>query len=419
MKVCLIGVGMGNPDTLTIGAKRVIDQSEVLIGAKRMLEPFADAQCEKLALINSDDIAQAIAQRAGRCSLASVLLSGDVGFYSGATALYGKLGDYELEVIPGISSLVYFCAKLRTPWQDAKLVSAHGREHDAVGAIQSHEKTFCITGGATKVEHICAQLAERGLGDVRVAAGERLSYADERIVKGSASELSKLAFANLSVMLAFNPRPVMQPFGAPSLADADFLRGKAPMTKEEVRSLVIAKLQIKSHHVVWDVGAGTGSVSVEAARAACCGRVFAIEKNDAGIALIEKNIQALNAANVTAVAGSAPEALAGLPAPDRVFIGGSSGNLGAIVECAMHANPRVRICATAVTLETLAQLVDIVKSYEASDADVVQVAVSRADAVGPYHLMRAENPVYIVTFSQNAADVAHSPSPEQGGEALR
>ena len=395
MKVYLIGIGMGNPDTLTVGAKRAIGESDLLIGAKRLLEPYANLGCEKRELILSDDIAAALAD--ATCETASVLLSGDVGFYSGATKLYDKLADYDIEVIPGISSLVYFCAKLHTPWQDAALVSAHGREHDAVGIIQSHAKTFCITGGKTKVEDICRDLASRGLGDVRVAAGERLSYEDERIVRGTAAQLADMSFADLSVMLAENESPVTRGYGAPSLADDDFLRGKAPMTKEEVRALVISKLRIARDHVVWDVGAGTGSVSVEAALAAVRGTVYAVERNAEAIELMRRNRQAQGASNMVIVEGLAPEALNGLPAPDRVFIGGSAGNMDAIFETVLAANPRARLCATAVTLETLSELLDCLKKRGMGNADIVQVAVSRADCVGPYHLMRAENPVYIVT----------------------
>ena len=397
MKVFVIGMGMGNADTLTIGAKRAIEESDLLIGAVRLLEPFAQQECEQLPLILPDDIASAIDERP-HCTQASVLMSGDVGFYSGATKLYERLGAHDVEVIPGISSLQYFCAKLRTTWQDAKLVSAHGREHNAVGAIQSHEKTFCITGGKTKVEDICHDLVEGGLGDVQVAAGERLSYDDERIVRGTAAELAQMEFANLTVMLAENPHPVRRPFAAPALTDADFQRGKAPMTKEEVRMLAIAKMRIQADHVVWDVGAGTGSVSVEAALAACAGSVYAIEKKADALELLKQTREQQGAWNMRIVAGEAPEALAGLPAPDRVFVGGSSGNLADIIACALDANPDARICVTAITLETLADALACAKQFAFEDVDIVQVSLARADSIGHYHLMRAENPVYIVTF---------------------
>ena len=396
MKVYLIGIGMGNVDTLTVGAKRAIEGSDVLIGAKRLLEPFEGLDCENLQLIKSDDIVEALAR--ARCAQASVLLSGDVGFYSGATALYDKLADYDVEVIPGISSVSYFCAKLRTPWQDAVLVSAHGREHDAVGAIQVNAKTFVITGGKTKVDDICRDLVKRGFGYVSVAAGERLSYDDERIVRGTAAELADMAFADLAVMLAQNDHPVVRAYGAPSLSDGDFQRGKAPMTKQEVRALVISKLRIAADHTVWDVGAGTGSVSIEAALAAPRGTVYAIEKNADAIALMRQNREIHGAVNIVVVEGTAPEALTSLPAPNRVFIGGSSGNMGAIIDATLTVNPHARICATAVTLETLTELLACLRAREIEDADIVQVSVARADNVGSYNLMRAENPVYIVTF---------------------
>lgn len=395
MKVYLIGVGMGNADTLTVGAQRAIEGSDLLIGAKRLLEPFDGLDCEKLALVKSDDIVNALEE--AQCAQASVLLSGDVGFYSGATALYEKLDAVDVEVIPGISSLSYFCAKLRTPWQDAALVSAHGREHDAVGTIQANAKTFVITGGKTKVDDICRGLVQRGLGDVKVAAGERLSYDDERIVRGTAAELAGMAFADLTVMLAENPQPVARAYSAPSLADGDFQRGKAPMTKEEVRALVIAKLRIAAGHTVWDVGAGTGSVSVEAALAAPRGVVYAVEKNAEAVNLLRQNREIHGASNIVIVEGQAPDALASLPAPDRVFIGGSSGNIDAIIGAAIAANPQVRLCATAVTLETLSDLLACLRDRGVDDADIVQVSVARADRVGSYNLMRAENPVYIVT----------------------
>ena len=403
MKVYIVGIGMGNPDTLTVGAKRAIENSDLLIGATRLLESFDYVTCEKLDLIKPSDIVEALANAA--CDQVSILMSGDVGFYSGATALYDKLGDYEIEVIPGISSLVYFCAKLHTTWQDATLVSAHGREHDAVGAIQSSAKTFCITGGKTKVDDICRSLVERGLGDVRVAAGERLSYDNERIVEGTAAELAEMAFENLTVMLAVNPRPVTREFAAPSLVDGDFLRGKAPMTKEEVRALVISKLRIAANHTVWDVGAGTGSVSVEAALAASRGTVCAIERNADAIELMHKNREAFGLTNLVVVEGEAPAALVDLPAPDRVFIGGSAGNLDAIIETALGANPRARICVTAITLETLSASLECLSSRGIEDADIVQVSVARADKVGSYHLMRAENPIYIITADFGGGDV--------------
>ena len=204
--VYLVGIGLGNPDTLTIEAAKAIERSDLLIGAKRMLEPYESQACQKLALIKSDDIVEAL--RTSDAQRACVLFSGDVGFYSGATALSQKLRSVEgLEVrsIPGISSVVCLCARLLAPWQDVHLVSAHGRECDPVEEVRANAKTFMLTGGKTKARDVCALLVEAGLGDVTVHVGERLSYDDERIVHGTAAELAQQDFLDLAVMLVENP----------------------------------------------------------------------------------------------------------------------------------------------------------------------------------------------------------------------
>ena len=204
--VYLVGIGLGDPDTLTVEAVKAIERSELLIGAARMLEPYADHPAEKRALIKSDDIAQALRDSDAR--FASVLFSGDVGFYSGATALSAKLAGIEglaVRAVPGISSVVCLCARLLTPWQDVHLVSAHGRECDPVAEVRAHAKTFMLTGGKTKARDVCEMLDAAGLGDVNVHVGERLSYDDERIVHGAASELAQQDFLDLAVMLVENP----------------------------------------------------------------------------------------------------------------------------------------------------------------------------------------------------------------------
>ena len=204
--VYLVGIGLGNPDTLTIEAVKAIERSDLLIGAARMLEPYADRTCQKLALIKSDDIVEAL--RASDAPVASVLFSGDVGFYSGATVLSQKLCDVEglaVRAVPGISSVVCLCARLLTPWQDVHLVSAHGRECDPVAEVRTHAKTFMLTGGKTKARDVCEMLVQAGLGEVPVHVGERLSYPDERIVSGSAAELAQQDFLDLAVMLVENP----------------------------------------------------------------------------------------------------------------------------------------------------------------------------------------------------------------------
>ncbi len=390
MKVYLIGVGMGNPGTMTAEALEAVRACPVLVGAPRLLESWAqDHDC--VPLIAGADIAEYIGkQQEGPIG---VLLSGDTGFYSGAKRLWALLEDHEVVTLPGISSLSYFCAKLHTDWQDVKIVSAHGRSHNVVGEIQRNGRTFALTGGSTKAQDICRELTGRGLGDVTVSVGERLSYPDERVVTGTAAELAEETFADLSVLLAVNPRPVTRPWNGSGLPDEAFLRGNVPMTKEEVRALALSKLRLAERHVVWDVGAGTGSVSVECALSCPAGRVFAVEKKEEALALLEENRERFHAANLSIVEGTAPEALKDLPAPDRVFIGGTSGELGEILDVIFDKNPAARVVCTAVTLETVAEAARLFAHLEG--ADMVQVSATRTRSAGRYHLMDAQNPVWI------------------------
>ena len=393
MKVYLIGVGLGNPATMTLEARAAIEESTLLIGAPRLLEGYEGRAC--LPRIAAADIAAAIHE--APTGPVAVLLSGDVGFYSGAKNLYPLLEDHQVVTIPGISSLVYFCARLRTPWQDAFLVSAHGRAHNAPGAVQSHEKTFVLTGGNYRAGDLCNQLTEWGLGHVTVHVGEKLSYADETVTTGTAQELAGKEFDSLAVVLAENPAPIRRSLSAPGLPDDAFLRDKVPMTKEEVRCLSIAKLRLEPHHTLWDVGAGTGSVSCEGALAVNEGRVFAVEQKAEAVELLKKNKAALGLTNLHIVPGTAPEALRDLPAPDRVFLGGSDGNMEEILRCALEKNPAVRFVVNAVTLETTAEILRCFAALDLTDTDMVQVAATRTRKAGRYHLMDAQNPVWIVS----------------------
>lgn len=198
-KVFLIGLGMGNPDTLTCGGLRALQQSDLVIGSRRLLDALGDLPARKVALVAAKDIVAELA--ASDEGVASVVLSGDVGFYSGATSLYGMLDAFDVQVIPGISSLSYLCAQLRTTWQDVYATSAHGRDCDVVEVVRSHARVFLLTGGDSSVASVCAELAAHGLGNAWVSVGERLSYEDERLTQGSAAELAERSFDALSVML--------------------------------------------------------------------------------------------------------------------------------------------------------------------------------------------------------------------------
>lgn len=189
----------------------------------------------------------------------------------------------------------------------------------------------------------------------------------------------------------------------PAIPDDTFVRGDVPMTKEEVRSISIAKLKIKKDAVVYDVGAGTGSISVEAAMVATQGNVYAIEQKVEAQELIRENARRMHVDNLHVIEGMAPEALEELPAPDCVFIGGSKGKLYEILDAIRKKNPFVRVVLNAISLETMMQVLKYTEENEIEEAEVIQVAVSRAKKVGSYHMMNGQNPIYVISFTSRPA----------------
>lgn len=404
--VSLVGIGPGSPGSMTGDARRAIREADCLIGAARMLEAAGEPGKETFAAIAPDAIADYIFshRELGRFA---VLLSGDVGFFSGARKLLPLLrGRCRLEVLPGLSSLVTLCARLGTDYEDVTPLSLHGREGDLASALRDHPRIFALVGGENGMGSLCRSLAEAGLGSARVSVGERLSYPDERITVGTAEELQSRSFAPLSVALVeaeLPGRPV-----TPGLPDGEFLRGGGdegvvPMTKSEVRAVSLSKLRLTEDAVCWDVGAGTGSVAVEMALLARRGRVWAIEKRAEAVALLRQNREKFRLGNLEVVEGLAPAACEALPAPTHVFIGGSSGGVREIIALARRKNPRVRVVATAIALESVGELTACLKDKSLAEAEVVSLQAARGRKAGPYHLMLGQNPVYIFTL--------------QGGEA--
>lgn len=392
-RVSLIGIGMG-PGDLTERSASIVMGADLLVGAKRMLEAVDSTGKDTLTEYRSDIIARYLDENP-RYRNVAVLLSGDVGFYSGATGLLGKLDRnvYDVNVEPGISSIVYLCAKLGTTWQDAYLTSCHGRESNIVNLVGTRAKVFTLLSGQDTVHEMCRQLFEYNLNSVSVTVGQDFGYPTERIFTGTPSQCLDESFGDLCVALIENPTPDTR--NSISIPDEVFTRGDAPMTKSEVRTLSVAKLKLCRDSVVYDIGAGTGSVSIEMALTAYLGKVYAIEREDIAADLIEINKRKFQAANLEVVRGLAPEAMRDLPAPTHAFIGGSAGNLRSIVQCLLDKNPDVRIVINSVTMETMAETMQVVKELNLVEEEFVNVTIAKSRRLGRYHLMTGQNPVYI------------------------
>ncbi len=389
-KVCLIGIGMGE-DGMTVRSSKIVDRADLVIGAERMLRTAGVTGKDTLVEYRAKEISEYLDRNPNYREVA-ILLSGDIGFYSGAKKLLEALDGYDVDVQCGISTVAYLCSKMGVPWQDVRLTSVHGREFNVTGCVRTCRRTFALLTGSKGAHELCRELDEY-LPDVRVTIGQDLGYPGERIVSGSPKQLLEAEFGELCAAVVENPSPdAACPVWIP---DEEFTRGDAPMTKSDVRSLSVAKLRLSPDSVAYDVGAGTGSVSI--AMALCCpeGKVYAIEKEDVAADLIEANKRRLCAPNVEVVRGLAPEAMEGLPVPTHAFIGGSSGNLKDIVGCLLAKNPDIRMVINSVTVETLAETMEVIRGAGLTEEETVCVNVAKARRAGRYHLMTAQNPVYI------------------------
>ena len=283
------------------------------------------------------------------------------------------------------------------PWEDVKLASLHGRECNLIHLAGRYKRVFTLCGKAEEFREMCRLLVRYGYGDLTMHAGCDLSYPSERIISGPVRDMLEENISDLCAVLIENENASAA--CTQGLSDELFERGRVPMTKEEVRSVSLSKLRLSADSVCWDIGAGTGSVSVEMALLSYEGRVYAVEKKAEAAELIRVNAKKLRASNLEVIEGDAMECISSLPVPTHVFIGGSSGTLKEIIKFVTGVNPGVRIVINAITLETLGEAVEAIKELGLTDSEVVSITAARDKRAGDYHLMMGMNPVYIISCS--------------------
>lgn len=399
--VTLVGIGMGSMQGMTMEALEACGQADVILGAERMVKALEGFGKPSEAIYQPEQIREFLEQHPGYRKVV-VAFSGDVGFYSGTAKLLEALDEktYQVDLICGISSVVYAASRLKMSWQDMKLVSIHGRMQNILGALRTHEKVFSLVGRKEGIRQLARELIAYGMEQVTMHVGYQLSYPEEEFFTGSPVDFVDYDKEGLAVVILENQeaKGAVVTHGLP---DESFLRGDAPMTKEEIRSISISKLALTKDALVYDIGAGTGSIGIECALQVSEGMVYAIEKKEEARKLLLENKRKLGAANLELIAGTAPEALKELPAPTHAFIGGSSGNMEEIIDLLLQKNPGVRIVINAIAMETVAEVMEIIKKRDFQTADIVQVSVGKSRVLGHYHMMMGQNPVYIFTL-QNA-----------------
>ena len=488
----IIGAGPGNMEMLTLKAVRAIREADMIFGAGRLLQDLRECpyfggpagksggisdggfagkpageydegsgggsagdlrhkilteeyRPEKIAEHIRTDLEKYSNIDPRKIRRYAVIVSGDSGFFSGASKIRRALESegISVDVLAGVSSAAYLSARTGIPWQDAAFISAHGREISIASAVRSHRKLFVLTG--PDVSSLIRSLVTYGLGGVRIFAGERLSYHDERISEGTAAEFEDRSFDPLTVLLILNPDA--QACVPPGLPDSRIQRGKVPMTKREVRAVTMSYLGVKEDSIVLDIGAGTGSVTLEAALTARRGHVYAVEKNPEAADLIEKNCRSFAADNVTVIRGSAPDVLLSedsgrtgggsaceksfpaVWAPDIVFIGGAGGKLEKILDALQNlrktepdecrgekreqstklrrkadfgagdrsCSEKMRVVINAVTVETVGAAFRLLSQRGAENLSAVQISAAKTRKAGSHHLLEGQNPVFIIS----------------------
>jgi precorrin-6Y C5,15-methyltransferase (decarboxylating) len=409
-KLCVVSLGPGSGECLTPAAGRALRTADCLFVTERHV-PLTEGHGNVVVMDGLEDALERMEAELERGSVA-VAVSGDGGIFSLLPRLRKRFPDREISVVPGVSSLQSLCAALGETWDDAEITSVHGRAvspSKIAGLVAHNEKTVFFCGPDRHPAWICRLLSERGL-DVKVAVGERLSYPDERVTRGRPAELTQRIFDPLSLVWVRNPEPL--PLFSNRPEDVEFLRSQAPdvkvpMTCEEVRTIILDRLRPSPDSILWDIGAGTGSVAVACARLCPFGEVHALERLPEAVDLLRANKAKFRSYNLFIHEGSAPEALANLPSPTHVFIGGSGGGLRQILEHVQGRGEGIRVVVSGVTLGTICAAFEALEGPGFRHRDAVQISVSRGKPLGGKLLggsllggnvvMTAQNPVTLLS----------------------
>lgn len=421
-KIILSGIGMGNTDGMTREAYHAFEEAEVIFGAERMLENLPGKGI-KVPYYRADDIISYLIEHPQYTKVAAAF-SGDSGFYSGAQSMKKALEEAnekgilksETTILPGISSVSALAARLGVSWNDAVLASIHGRRTNVVNLVRKNTKVFLLLSGKNDFEMLVNKFREAGINHVKISAGYRLSYPDEKLFTFYLDEFETKLFdlqEGVYTCLIEN-EDCEEQILTPGIDDEIFLRTKVPMTKNEVRVLSISRLELTKNAVVYDVGSGTGSVSIECARLSPDIFVFAIEQKEEAANLTKENAVRFGLSDqIVVINKKAPEGFEELPTPTHVFIGGSSGALSDILSAIQKklivkentkgktdkASKGVRVVINAVSLETIAQITKLIQTYPVKHVQLTQIQASRAHKLGSYNLMQAQNPVLIASFN--------------------
>lgn len=395
----VIGAGIAGQEGFTRQALELISRSELLFGAEALLDLFPDYQGEKI-IIDDDSTVAMVSRLQDLEGRAVVLASGDPLFFGIGRYLLRNLPDELIEFLPNVTSVQYAFAKIREPWDDTVFISTHDRGiKDVVDRIVANDKATVLTDSPTTPGKIGRELLSRRRSGYKAFLCENLGTDDEKIRVTDIRGLLELEVAPLNLLILIKVYEEDAELYVPTLGipDEEFVSIKKLITKEEVRVITLAKLKLRHDMCLWDIGAGSGSICIEADHLLPNGRIFAIERNEECRQFIKDNLQKFNTRNVTLIEGDAPACLEELPDPERVFIGGSGGYLWEILDAVdMRLATGGRIVMNAITLDTLTAANEFFGNA-GYQVEVVTVNIAKTRPHSNYKMFEAHDPVYVIT----------------------
>lgn len=358
-KINIIGV---SPHGLTLAQRELLGASALIVGGKRLLAMFGHCTIPTVGITPLGDAMRAIEKSLIMGDVA-VLASGDPLFYGIGRQILGHFGSDLVEILPTLSSMQDAACRFKVPWDDAKLISLHGRRHvHAAGLMLAHPKTFMFTDRTNTPNALAGDLlnylhligADSLCEKCQVMVAENIGDDEELLFSGTLQETASQTFADLNVMCLL--RPEVDRSSVLGLLESEISHSRGLITKDEVRAATLHRLRLPQKGVLWDVGAGSGSVSIEAARLNPDLTIYAIERKVEELVNIKENIRRFGCYNVIPVAGLAMDVLEQLPTPDRIFIGGNGGQLTGIIEEAHRRLPKDgRLVANGVIGKTITE----------------------------------------------------------------
>lgn len=391
-RVLVIGVAPGQT-SLSEDLLRQLEAADLLVSAERHIPLAKGFKGETLPV--EGKVSEAVARVVSDKALKAVFLaSGDPGFFGIGALLYKKLPG-EVELIPAVTSLQAAFAKLGASWSEARFASLHGKGFENLFPLLGAPAVGLLTDEKNSPSSIASFLVEAGWGDLKMGVCGNLGLAGETVELGPVASFTRWTGPALNVVALFNEKPDERPLG-PGIPDEEFIHPRGRITKSFVRAAALAKLSLPRRGVMWDVGAGSGSVGIEAALLSPNLRVYGVEKDDEAFSHAVENRKKFRAASLSLHHGEAPEALAALPDPDRVFIGGSGGQLPEVLD---HAFARLSAGGTIVVSTVLAETFHTSLGWARArnlQADWSELLASHSKPTGSGTRLSAQDPVTLL-----------------------